>query len=164
MKSELEPRSMTSELVSFRPLEVSHLSQNSFAQDIYRLRFLDPEVVAQSETNEVPTFQDHVSWLKRHLEHHPFFYLLTRSEKFLGYIHGRYESAGIILSVALIKEERKKGIAGRAIEYVLQQFGGTIWYARILSGNEASLGCFEKNGFEQMYQSATMIILKKATR
>lgn len=164
MNREMESHDMrTKLLVSFLPLDESHLSEKLYCNNIYQLRFFDPDCISQSENGSLPLFDDHCQWLKSHIRNHPFYYVLVREGKFLGYLYGRTESAGIVLSVAIVKDERMKGLAGLAIDYALKRHSPSIWYARIKPRNYASLRCFQRQGFVSIYESSLIVILRKET-
>lgn len=164
MNRELESPLMTTEL-SFFPLHENHLTLHSYAQYIYALRFFDPDVFAQSFGQSIPVFVVHCIHLKRHIVCDPFYFVLTRGKRFVGYISGRYEASGIELSLAIQKHERGKGVGLQAIEYVINNYHRPmIWYAKIKPGNTASVKCFQKAGFHLIYESEGLIIMRKETK
>lgn len=108
----------------------------------------DPDARAQSLSSASIPWADHQKWYAQALSDPKMTMWMIEVDGATGGVVRLHERDRTVISIALAKEQRGKGVASEAIAKACTMHGGPI-DSLVIVGNAASLRAFEKAGFHE---------------
>jgi ribosomal protein S18 acetylase RimI-like enzyme len=95
------------------------------------------------------TFEEHQKWyFKNYKKKGNFFFIIENTKNKIGYIRlSELNRANLLLSIAIIKKFKKKGIGTYFINKIEKKFKNKTFVVNVLRKNISSFLFFEKNGY-----------------